>query len=467
MLYSKAIKIVKTRKKDIGSFLALLFSIVIILSTIGYSFGIRNSFAQHELLTQQQPSTVTALPWSNNLPTFVTSSTQYRDAVINSPQTFTNSKNLDLNHSFVSNKVVGPDRFRFVTSYWTTSQTNRGVDVGTSANDTFVSANSLPPNQKIEVYPNEGSQTLAVVLQYEGVADLAGVTGALKLPAGFKATLPLTSDKNRFDISLSSYRGHIYPSQGIVLYFPITILSSAKVQLPVLAPVALHFLRADKRDILDSLDASQQNIFGKALSVTNTTFPNSTRFNDSFDFSKDYFNHFGRLIPYDFVNQVVPVTFKITGEEWLDVVTLPTGGKDAVKDISTQIVKIPNGVTSTVRLAVRNTGDIPIWDLTVNVFPGLQSALGINGLNPSAITSPNIPQTLFSTIQPIGIVGPSFFGIGELPPNTNKEFDVRVFPTRYVAGTVELMNVSLVYNNILGERAQQLNQVYFNVTPSP
>jgi len=27
-------------------------------------------------------------------------------------------------------------------------------------------------------------------------------------------------------------------------------------------------------------------------------------------------------------------------------------------------VQIPNGITSTVRLAVRNTGDIPIWDLT-------------------------------------------------------------------------------------------------------
>ena len=74
--------------------------------------------------------------------------------------------------------------------------------------------------------------------------------------------------------------------------------------------------------------------------------------------------------------------------------------------ISTHIVKIPNDHTTLVRLAVRNTGDVPVYDLTVNVFPGLQSALGINGLTPSAISSPNIPQTLFSTILPIGIVGP-------------------------------------------------------------
>jgi hypothetical protein len=170
----------------------------------------------------------------------------------------------------------------------------------------------------------------------------------------------------------------------------------------------------------------------------------------------------------------------VTGQETLDVVTLPTLGKDAVKTISTNFVTIPNGKTTLVRLAVRNTGDAPVWDLTVNVLPGLQSNLGINGLTPSAITSPNIPQTLFSTILPIGIAGPAFFGIGELGPNQNAEFDVRVFPTHYVAGTVQLLNVRLVYNNIIGERvdtsvpSNAINptpsiccQVYFNVAPNP
>ena len=428
-------------------------------------------------LQTQQPTTITFQSlWSNKLPGFndgnmpstYYGNTRDHNAAISTSLTFTNSKNPELNHSFVINKLVGPDRFRFVTSYWTTGHTKEGVDVGTSANDTFISANSLPPNRKIEVPPNDASHTLAVVLQYEGVVDLAGVSAALKLPAGagFKASA-LNPDKNSTNIALSSYRGHIYPSQGIVLYFSIDILSTAKVQVPVLGSVALHFLRSDKRSILDSLDASQQNMFAKTFSlnnVGNTAFPANTTFNDNFDFQRDYYNQFGRFIPYDYVNQVVPVTFKITGEEWLDVVTLPTGGKDAV---STQIVQIPNGVTSTIRLAVRNTGDIPIWDLTINVFPGLQSVLGINGLNPAAITSSNIVQTLFSTILPIGIVGPSFFGIGELPANTNKEFDVSVFPTHYVAGTVELMNVNLVYNNVLGERATQLKQVYFNVLPNP
>ena len=159
--------------------------------------------------------------------------------------------------------------------------------------------------------------------------DLAGITAALKLPTGFKAQYPLTDDRTNFDIALSSYRGHIYPSQGIVLYFPVYVLPTAKVQLPVLGPLALHFLRTSQRSILDSLDASQQNMFAKALSVNNvgnTTFPANTTFNDNFDFSRDYFNQFGRFIPFDFINQVIPVIFKVTGQETLDVVTLPTVG---------------------------------------------------------------------------------------------------------------------------------------------
>jgi hypothetical protein len=60
----------------------------------------------------------------------------------------------------------------------------------------------------------------------------------------------------------------------------------------------------------------------------------------------------------------------------------------------------------------------------------------------------------------------SYFYLGEVPAGGLKEFDVSVFPTHYVAGTVELMNVNLAYNNVVGSRAQQLNQVYFNITPN-
>jgi hypothetical protein len=490
LINSKSIKKIITPKMNFRHF-AMLFCAAIIISTIGNSFGIRNSFAQQEPQTQTQlPSTISDSARSNNSPVFNSGNADFtrhnfgNESITAGPNTVTNSKNLDFAHSFVSNKVVGPDRFRFITSYWTAPDTSLGVDVGTSANNKFLSANPLPPNQKLEVDTNEGFSTLSIVLQYEGVVDLAGITAALKLPTGFKAQYPLTDDRSNFDIALSSYRGHIYPGQGIVLYFSVNVLPTATVQLPVLGPLALHFLRSSQRSILDSLNASEQNMFAKTLSVMHTgngTLPNST-FNHNFDFSRNYFNQFGRFIPYDFVNQVIPVIFKVTGQETLDIVTLPPGKFcdesckvlpiNATTQFSNQILKIPSGVTSKLRLAIRNTGDVGFWYMDVNVdnnATNLQSALGINGLTPSAITSPNIPQTLFSTILPLAIVGPQDFGAhftsDYLNASSYAEFDLTVFPSPYAAGTVQLLNIQITGTNVIGEPVAENRQVYVAIAP--
>jgi hypothetical protein len=502
-----------TAKKNF-SYLAMLLCAVLVVSTIGNSFGIRNSFAQQEVQTPTRlPFTINHSPQSNNSPFFNSGNLQSgnmeagnsdftrhsfgNESITVGPNLFTNNKNFNLVHSFVSNKVVGPDRFRFVTSYWTLPDTSLGVDVGTSANNKFLAAQALPPNTKLEVDTNEGFSTLAVVLQYEGVVNLAGITAALKLPTGFKAIFPLIDDRNNFDIALSSYRGHIYPGQGIVLYFSVNVLPTAKIVqipqlaktsnatgLPELGPLALHFLKTDERSTLDLLDASQQNMFAKTLSVMHTangTLPNST-FNDIFDLKRHYLNQFGRFIPYGFVNQVIPVILAVTGQETLDIVTLPPGkfcnescnvtAINATTQFSNQILKIPSGVATKLRLAIRNTGDVGFWYLGANVdnnATNLQSTLGINGLNPSAITSPNIPQTLFSTILPLGIVGREDFGAtfttDYLPPNSYVEFDPTVFPTHYAAGTVQLLNVQITGTNVIGEPVTENRQVYIAVAP--
>jgi hypothetical protein len=335
------------------------------------------------------------------------------------------------------------------------------------------------------------------------------------LPPEFKAANPLTDDPTRWDITLSAYRGTIVPGQGITLYFTMKILPTAKVGLPVLGPVALHFLRPNSRTINDNMEAipalALQRAFSNVTNVGNplaacgstTTAGNRTTtslgpFAHTLTFTGDYLGQFSRNTPFDFINQVIPVIFKVSGQETLDVVTLPYGAPVSLDAISTHILKIPNDDTSRIRLAVTNTGDAGVWDMTVNVFPGLQSSFGINGLTSSAISSPNIPQTLFSTILPIGIVGHSTFYLGYIPANGIKEFDVNVYPTHYVAGTVELLNVQLTYNNVVGTRvwtgtntpsstggsavcngpnsnggtfaacgAPTLNQVYFAIASSP
>ena len=146
-------------------------------------------------------------------------------------------------------------------------------------------------------------------------------------------------------------------------------------------------------------------------------------------------------------------------------------------NISTNIVDVPYGLTTNVSIAVRNTGDLAVHDCGVIVSPRLESALGINGLNPSAISSPNVQQTLFSTLVPLGIVGASEAdelycspvgpGAGILPANSlSKVMIVSVFPTKYVEGTVDMINCSLSWRDPLnGGFKVQNSQVFVHVVP--
>jgi hypothetical protein len=181
---------------------------------------------------------------------------------------------------------------------------------------------------KQEVDTNEGQNSLAIQLQYQGVLPLAGVTAGLKLPAGFKAANPLTDDPTRWDIALANWRGTIVPGQGITLYFTFNILPTAKVGLPVLGPVALHFLRPNSRTINDNMEAipalALQRAFSNVTNVGNpslgacspTTAGNCTTtslgpFTHSLTFTRDYLGTFNRQILFDYINQVIPVIFKV------------------------------------------------------------------------------------------------------------------------------------------------------------
>ena len=100
------------------------------------------------------------------------------------------------------------------------------------------------------VSSGEGLITLAVVLKYEGVVKLSGITAALKLSHGFTSSLPLIHNTTRYDIAFSSYEGNIYPGQEVVLSFNIKIMPDAQIK-PIVGPLALHFLKSDQRTSTD------------------------------------------------------------------------------------------------------------------------------------------------------------------------------------------------------------------------
>ena len=276
---------------------------------------------------------------------------------------------------------------------------------------------------------------------------MAGITAALKLPSGFKAQLPLTDDRSNYNIALSSYRGHIYPSQGIVLYFSLNVLPSAKVQFPGLGPLALHFLRTDRRSVLDSLDAAQQDIFAKALSATNTTFPNSTKFNDNFDFSRNYFNQFGRFIPFDFINQVIPVLLKVTGREVLDVHLAYNSGttSNSAKGI------VPgDGTIVPVRITFANLGDAPIYNMVAKLSTDVETLVG------SAVSARTFP---------LGILNPTTFYVGTLLPYSSNT-ETLFMRSAQNCDALKPLNVLSTFNNVIGVTQKQDNTVVLQITGS-
>jgi hypothetical protein len=384
-----------------------------------------------------------------------------RHPVFDFTKSLTNSKNVDISHSDTRFHVVGPDKFKFINSYWTTGETSRTIDAGSSANNTFLGAGSADTNPKLETDINKGPSTLALRIQYEGVVQLSGVTAALKLPPGFTSSLPLIHDPNRHDIAFSNYEGNIYPGQGIVLYFSINILNNTQLT-PYLAPLALHVLRADQRISTDGIDASQQDQFASTLNIQNATSPfsfgfnnnggsPSTRtFNDNGSFSQTFHKVNERLKPFDFVNQVIPVLFKITGEETLIVNVLPGTGTNTTVPSSPFLVLAPPGLPTTVRLLVNNTGDAPVYDLTATVSPRDESAIAATVV-PSATNIPNVVQQ--NAIQPLVLIGPTQKNLGFIPANSSSEIDVTIVPSFYVGGTVEPIFVNLEYNNIVGQDA--------------
>ena len=185
--------------------------------------------------------------------------------------------------------------------------------------------------------------------------------------------------------------------------FTLVILPTAKVGLPVLGPMAMHFLKAPSRTINDNMEAIPANVLTKVFSNTInsgnvsgkvTGGPSGMRSwkscictvrremyhdnirtsHDSLTFTRDYLGQFSRNVPYDFINQVIPVIFKVSGQETLDVVTLPYGAPVSLDAISTHVVKIPNDDTTRLRLQLPILVTF-VYDMTVNVFPGLDHHL--------------------------------------------------------------------------------------------
>jgi hypothetical protein len=164
--------------------------------------------------------------------------------------------------------------------------------------------------------------------------------------------------------------------------------------------------------------------------------------NDSFDFKRDYSNTFGRFIPYDFINQVIPILFKATGREVLDVFQVPNVKGGGIPVIPAHGVIVP------IKMTFSNHGDAPLNALLARFITEQNSFVG------TATTS---TQTF-----PLAVDGQSTFYLGTLAPAGMPGSSITVtLPMSSVTNCNSQYGVQVdsSYINVVGQRQQQINPV--------
>jgi hypothetical protein len=509
-----ALGVKRTKKGNITNFLATLFCTFVIIGNIGNTAGIGNSFAQTKPLAIQSPSTISmsiAQPQKstqNKTPTVT--QPQKRTQNMTQPVNSTHAEPPPLTHQFLAHQdrlgpflrhqffsgggpegignavVVGSDRFRFIKSFWTSSDVS-ATPTGDNPcpGSTTTSIPSAPPTYptgsslsypslvtasilttsalNIEVDRDEGYATLAIILQYQGVVPLAGISAALRLPSGFAAQLPLETDRNNYNIALSNIAGTIKPGDSVGVCFPLNILPNAVVQLPVLGPLALHFNREDKRLIHDSMRTNEASSFTRALLVGSGT-PNQSGNVTSFSRhtgvplvpggGSETLSVFNRFIPGDYVNQLIPVIWKVTGREILDV-SLPAASPGAATSLqcpSSEVVKAASTACIVpVNVVFSNLGDVGIHNLVATFAANFTTARG------PAVTT---------TAYPLGIVNHAVHHLFSLPAGSNSTRTMYIRTALQYCSAIQPLSVSSTYTNAIGQRVTQANTVVLQIQRS-
>ena len=183
---------------------------------------------------------------------------------------------------------------------------------------------------------------------------------------------PQIHNTTNYNVAFSNYRGNIFPGQGVVLYFNVYVTQNTQIK-PYVGPLALHFLRSDMRTSTGDMDASEQDQFINTLDFQNNNIKSS--YTNNFDLNKVINGINERLKPYDFVNQVMPIIYQLTGGETLvaDVLS-PTNN---TVPSSPYLVTAPPGVPTKVRILVSNIGDASIYNAVVTVSPRMNLQLVI------------------------------------------------------------------------------------------
>jgi hypothetical protein len=376
----------------------------------------------------------------------------------------TKEKITDTNTSDLKNITKGSVKLVFINSYWTDNIVMGGVDAGAASGQT--TAQALAPVKRVEVDPGEGDSVLAIVLVNRGFVELTSITASLDLPPGFESVI--SPQQEGSNIALSSYDGQVDPGQTFVLYFPVKILQNAELGKEYNADLTVRYFKA----------TDEQK--GKSEVEKNTKKSSHLELNQCLDEDKNNTNrtknnsvrHIEAKIvhtPFDSKTQTLKVPFELSGKVILDVIGLQS--QDVGKNLSSyhdtiNVLNAIPGVGNKLKLIINNVGSDAATGVVATVTSRTESATNNNVITPA--TAGNISRNVVqeSSLIPIIILGGTTFNLGTIPAGQGKTIDTVVFPNNLAAGTLEILNVELSYNDAYGNKKTAIEIVGIQILPS-
>ncbi|HEX2107393.1 MAG TPA: hypothetical protein VHF28_06650 [Nitrososphaera sp.] len=314
----------------------------------------------------------------------------------------------------------------FIDAYWVDSgDVMSSSNAGNLSNSAGTAGSTLPSER--EVGPGEGPAFLAVVLSNTAFSDITGIIGYLMLPEGFAADTSTTgsssldgtndssSERTPSQTSVASIGNIVRAGQTYTLYFKVNVL-----------------------------EAAQKGFHEALLRINYFRVPEPQ--------------------PGTYRVQTITVPFELPGR--------------VILDASSETEDLIPGESNDVRLTIRNTGTADARGVIVNInaiggsiiTDSNQSVDSIGNNNASGnetVGDGQSEQQSSSSTAAVASIGARTFNIGSIPAKGSTEIATTVYPSSSAGGTLQNLDIEIIYNNANGDRRSAPLSIGFRVLPNP
>jgi hypothetical protein len=309
-----------------------------------------------------------------------------------------------------------------VDAYWVDSVAT-STTTGNLSNAAGSSIASTLPSER-EVGPGEGPSFLAVVLSNTAFSDITGIIGYLSLPEGFAATTTTTSSGNdtsanttSSQTAIASLSNTVRAGQTYTLYFKVNVLETAQIGFHE-ALLKINYFKVPEPE------------------------------------------------PGTYRVQTITVPFELPGKVILDA---SSDTNDLVPGEANEVIlKISNRGSADAHSVIVNINSVGGSIITNDAGAAAGSTSRDNA---SSNESGNGIQATQQQEQPssaaIASVGARTFNIGTIPANGSAEIATTVYPSSSAGGTLQNLDIELLYNDADGNIRSTPLSLGLRVLPNP